>query len=146
MFRLELIDVPCDSDPGGVHEHIESSVLRAVLLDQAPAVRGVRNVGSDGVRAECLGGSLDLRPGPRSERQGEAVLPQHARDREPNTRGTSGDERCPFHQAIFSSREGSTPAVQNLGRGGTERLLLSPESRGGTAWFLRGLFPPGERE
>jgi hypothetical protein len=35
-----------------------------------------------------------------------------------------------------------------MGGGGTERLLLSPESHGGTTWFLRGqfiLFPGGNR-
>ena len=60
-------------------------------------------------------------------------------------------EEPPVTRAAFSTE----PSFQvgrcdadraELGGGGTERLLLSPESHGGTAWFLRGLFSSGRRE
>ena len=85
MLRLELVDGPGDPDAGAVHEHVEPPVLGAMLLDQATAVLCVRNVGCDGMGAERLGRRLDLLGGPGGEREGEAVLPQHAPDGEADT-------------------------------------------------------------
>jgi hypothetical protein len=105
VLRLELVDGPGDPDAGGVHQHVETPVPGAMLLDQAPAVLRLRNVGCDGMGAERLGGRLDLLGIPGGERQGEAVLAQHARDRETDARRASGDEGGLVHRGIFPSRK-----------------------------------------
>src|SRR5438034_4530320 len=102
-----------------------------MLVHEAAAVLLVGNVGCDGMGSERLRRDLDLRTRPGGERQGEAVLVQHARDREANTRRAACDECRPAHAAIFSSRKVQRRPCRT-GRGGTERLLLSPESHGGT--------------
>ena len=85
VLRRELVDGTGDPHAGGVHEHVEPAVLGAMLLDQATAVICVRNVGRDGMGAERLGRRLDLLGGPGGEREGEAVLAQHARNGKADT-------------------------------------------------------------
>ena len=86
MLRLELVDGAGDPDAGGIHEHVEPPVLLAMLVDEAAAVRVLRDVGHDRVSPERPGGCVDLRLRPGGECQGEPVLAQHARDCEADTR------------------------------------------------------------
>ena len=105
VFRLELVDGAGDPDAGGVHEHVEPPVPLAVLVNEAAAILLLGHVSHDGMSPECLRRGFALRAGPSGECQGEAVLPQHARDRETDTRRAASDERRPVHEGIFSSRK-----------------------------------------
>src|SRR5512133_2507593 len=108
-----------------------------MLVDEAAAVLLFCNVGRYGMGTQRLRGYVDLRTRPGGERQGEAVLAQHARDREADTRRATCDERRLVHVVIFSSRKVQRRPCRT-GRGGTERLLLSAESRGGTTRVPHG--------
>ena len=92
--------VPAIPMPGRVDEHVQAAEALAVLGDDADAVLLLAHVGRDRVRAELGGGRLDLLARPRRERQVEALVAQHARDREADARRAAGDE-CARHRATL---------------------------------------------
>src|SRR5262249_45394447 len=61
--------------------------------------------GDDGVRAELGRDCLQTFTFPRGESQLVPVLAERSRDREPDPRRASGDERGLGHDAIFTSRK-----------------------------------------
>ena len=92
VLRLQRLDLAADADARRVDEHVQAAEPLCVLGDDADAVLLLAHVGGDRLRAELGGGRLDLLAGARGERQLEALLAEHARDREPDARRASGDE------------------------------------------------------
>ena len=92
VLELSVLDPPGDADPRRVDEHVQAALARDVLLDDAGAVVRVGDVGCDRVCAELGRRRLDLLRGPRGERHAVAFFAKHPRDREPDSRGASGDK------------------------------------------------------
>ena len=76
-----------------------------MLGDEPLAVGGVADVGRDRGRAELFGRRLHLLGAARRERQPEALVAQHARDREPDARRAARDERRAIHMGCLSGRQ-----------------------------------------
>ena len=89
--------VPPIPIPAELTQHVQAAEAVAVLCDDADAVFFLAHVGGHGVRAELGGGRFDLRGGPGRERQLEALVAQHPRDREADARRAAGDE-CARHR------------------------------------------------
>jgi len=70
------------------------------------------------MRAELRSSSLDLLLGARGERQLEALVAEHAGDREADPRGAAGDECAAHHATIKDS-----PPVARIRR---RKTFLSP--------------------
>ena len=82
------------------------------------------------VRAQLGGRRLDLLGRARGERELEALVAEHPRDREPDARGASGDERR--RHAFRLSQKRARSRSQDANLGAIPRLLLSPECDGGS--------------
>ena len=104
LLRRHVGDVAGDPDAGRVDEDVEPAVPRVVLIDDAPAITRVRDVGGDGERVEVARGRLDLLACPGGERELEAVLPQRTGDCAADTRGASGDEGALLHEESLQVR------------------------------------------
>src|SRR6266540_326874 len=114
-----------------------------MFLDDAPAVVLVADVRGYGEGAELLGSGFDLVPCPRGEREVESFLVQHPCDREPDTRRAARDESRPFDEPSLQVGRWRGGRAEKR-RGGTIRLLLSPEGRrwregAGAALFFGGI-------
>ena len=101
VLRLQVLDPSADADAGGVDEHVETAVALAVLGHEPHAILLVAHIGGDAVRAEVGGRLLDVRRGPRSDRQPVAVFGKHACDGEADAPGAAGDERAASHGGIL---------------------------------------------
>src|SRR5581483_8967896 len=121
----QILDGAGDSDAGRVHEHVEPAVSLEVLGDGACALAGV---GRDRRRAELGGRRLDLLGAPRDERQLEALLPQHAGDRQSDARRAAGDEGRAIHMCCLSGRQRG-PKREHSRRGCLQRCSPLPRRR-----------------
>ncbi len=83
-----------------VDEQVHPAEALLVLGNDADAVLFLADVGGDGVCADLRRGSLDLVLRARGERQLEALLAEHAGDREADARRAAGDQ-CAAHHATL---------------------------------------------
>ena len=115
--------------------------------DDPLAVLGLRDVRGDRGRAELGARGLDLLGRARGERELEALVAEHPRDREPDARGASGDQRRRARVSTISeTRKESVTASRTWAQ--IPRLLLSPECDGGSPAAVasfRPRSPPGRR-
>src|SRR5919201_4192349 len=135
------LDVSADSHPGAINEYVKSAEALTMRSDEPLALIRARYVRDDCVSPEL--GSRTLEPLRRAgrERQLEPFVAQHARDREPDTGRTAGDERRLGHdQSLQARRFGHLRVEHHAGE--PSRLLLSPD--GGGAMRRRRLIHVGE--
>ena len=114
VLRLEILDPAPDTDARRVHEYVEPPVALGVRCDESHAVVFLAHVGGDAVGPELCRGRLDVRCGSGGDRQTEAVVSEHARDRETNPSRSSGDERASSHGAILAHTYSSRVATDNV--------------------------------
>ena len=95
-FSRQVLDAAADPDARRVDEHVEAAEAVAVLGDDPRAVLRLGDVRGDGRGAELGRRRLDLLGPARDERQLEALVAQHPRDREPDARRAAGDECSPL--------------------------------------------------
>jgi hypothetical protein len=101
VLRGSVSDRRRDADARRVDEHVEAAVRVEVGRDDACAVLLVPHVGGDRRSGKVGRGLLQPFDLPRDERQVVALVPQHARDREPDARRATDDEGA-RHAAMFS--------------------------------------------
>ena len=82
VLRAQRLDVAADADAGRVDEDVEAAVPLDVLRHEPLAVLLLGDVRSDGECAELLGRCLYALGVARREREREALLGEHPRDRE----------------------------------------------------------------
>ena len=97
VLRAQRLDVAADADAGGVDEDVEAAVPLDVGRHGPLAVLLLGDVGRDGERAELRGRGLHALGVARREREREALLGQHLRDREADAPRSSRDERASCH-------------------------------------------------
>ena len=141
VLQLRVLDSARDPDPGRVDEHVETAVALDVLAHEPLAVLRLETSAAIAVAPSSAAAGLDLLGRARGEGELEALLAEHPRDREPDARRASCDQRRRTRFDYLGNAQGVVNRTANLRkitslapehapRGASEtlrRLLLSPE-------------------
>ena len=102
VLRGQCLDVAADADAGRVDEDVEAAVPVDVLGHGPLAVLVLGHIRSDGERAKLGGRGLHALGISSREREREAFLGEHPRDREADPSRSSRDERASCHGLILA--------------------------------------------